>query len=200
MVRLMQFSALWLSRTKFYTYIFYFFLLFLSIWWAWFQSYWNFLATYNKRLPDNCLKCPSFSSKNLKFKLLWGLFEYSFVNSEIIKWSLIMKQFILIKVTTYLMKVEGGLSAPLLPHHNAASLCFWGSNWKVFSGDVCIRQHMRKHTKVPYIYRTNSKSHILMYRQKSSFKQILFCYCCWNKIFKLFKHCIFPQQKRFSHW
>lgn len=56
------------------------------------------------------------------------------------------------KVTTYLMKAEGGLSAPLLPHHNAASLCFWESNWKVFSGDVCIRQHMRKHK-----YRTNSE-------------------------------------------
>lgn len=41
------------------------------------------------------------------------------------------------------MKVGGGLSAPLLPHLNAASLCFWESNWKVFSGYICARTNKR---------------------------------------------------------
>lgn len=48
------------------------------------------------------------------------------------------------KVTTYLMKVGDGLYAPLLPHLNVASLCFWESNWKVFSGDVSTRKNMRR--------------------------------------------------------
>lgn len=89
----------------------------------------------------------------LKFKYPLGLFEYPFVNSEkIIRWSLIMKQFILIKeVTTYLMKAGGGLSAPLLPHPNAGSLCFWESNWKVFSGYICARKDKRN-----YAYQTNA--------------------------------------------
>lgn len=55
------------------------------------------------------------------------------------------------KVTTYLMKVGGGLSAPLSLHLNAASLCFWESNWKLFSGDVCTRKNTRRCT-----YRTNA--------------------------------------------
>lgn len=69
------------------------------------------------------------------------------------------------KVTTYLMKVEGGVSAPLLPYHNAASLCFWESNWKVFSGDICIRQRMRKHT-----HKTYSKGSYFSVQSGASFK------------------------------
>lgn len=73
------------------------------------------------------------------------------------------------KVTTYLMKVEGGLSAPLLPHHNAASLWFWESSWRVFSGDVCVRQHMRKH-----IYSTNSKESYFSVQSEAFFQADFF--------------------------
>lgn len=100
------------------------------------------------------------------------------------------------KVTTYLMKVEGGLSAPLLPYHNAASLYFWESNWKVFSGDVCIRQHMRKHMKVPYIYRKYSKESYFNIWTEDFFQTDTFLLLLLKQ---LFKHCIFPQQKRFSY-